>query len=736
MTDITFKTVFFKTAFFLEDSDLKKLQNCFEKLTNEEENFVKLLEVIYKKDFDLKYMEIYQSVFLNTLIDKDFQNGFYLDDEIPNKIKDQVKRNQLNSKIVKNFLQQVSSFIILQQKAYIGKLEFIEPASMIISQFKFNCDKKIKEYNILKLKDTPLHNFICELYNIIGYVDSDTLLNYINNIETTSYDFTKVCINQEGFDNFSNCFYSCDRYGVFGSYYQLNKENNYNDLNAFFRRFKSFNLLEVKYQNSIELINCLNVTVLNELIKSCIDDISKDDLAVLVLTGGKRFINLEEDVFLATVIETIKENLFPKSFKEIKGFVNTTILNDILLNKETDEVIKGKEIFENYFKQLYKENYSEFISVITKKDSKIILRNNYSISLENYFIDKYSVSDDVLTKRSIVEGNYLKHAYCMKLMYYSMFAIEQYSKNNNKDLTLLFNTNYLGLSYFLYNSFDLKTIYHNDFVIRENGFNNLSKLLLEYDITIDSEMKSEYYSTLLDRSLSNKDEIVTYKVLEYLGDKVFSFAIHELLMYKDFTKFKKDSFFKEWFGSRDERNVDTSDIYNQKGKLESAMFQAKFSNKLKLNEMYISSSDSVLNNDQSVTADSFEMLLGALTFDIGLEKTLNFIYNLGGVTITKPENTLQNRMDYPDLFLYRLCNARLIHNYKLIISCLTQDKVSTLDCIHDYEQFPIFSYSFSNSQYSHKNNDIILNYIINDYMIENKFSYNMYVPYLDLQGEE
>ncbi|MFI3211402.1 MAG: hypothetical protein R3Y64_10195 [Peptostreptococcaceae bacterium] len=723
--------VFFETAFLhIDEYVIREIEKVLPEIDKDEDRIIPLFKKILIEYYNEDSLQLYCDEFVTLLIQKEIHYGFYNDLDA-NEIDNLFKRKQFNSKKMKLFLKHAASFFC-KREIFQSKISYI------LNEFEGVIVKKIKGNNIDVLQNSILFDLYEELSESKYLFDSNLLNKFENEVNLNKeYNFdleidetaVKILkklmhVRRNGHGNFS-----------------MPQNTTYKDLNAFFRVSNAFKNLPEKYQNSIELINCVGINIMSSFALKCLEKIQNDKQLNVVLFTRKPFSYLESNLFVEFVVQPIINKFYPRSLDEVVKLVDVDIVSNILLDKISlsDDVIrKGKGYFENFINHIYGENVNEFKKVFY--DEKYLFENRRNVNGEVFDWQAY-YGEKFLTNRRGYSNNYFTgfkekdftYENYMNLIFYSVSMIRQYSDQIKGDFNNLLARNFSSLISFIYSNVKIETILHNNEEIREKGFNDLSKLLNGYNIEISSDMKKNYYCSLLERCIATEDEQLTYSSLEQLGDKVFSFAIDELKFYKNLITYSDNSIFK----NNELENVES---------MSSADFQYNFVKVLKLNDIYISYDKLLLEKEDSsyvdeygdkysIYSDSFEMLLGALVYDIGIRKTLDFIYDVAGIKLDKVEYSFANKIKYPEYFNMTYINNErsfnprgVINSYKIILYIIffgneTREKIRK---IHDMYMI--------DSALS-KNDNNIFNYIVDDYFKDNKFTFNDYRSYLNMEGE-
>lgn len=161
----------------------------------------------------------------------------------------------------------------------------------------------------------------------------------------------------------------------------------------------------------------------------------------------------------------------------------------------------------------------------------------------------------------------------------------------------------------------IETSAQRDTYARDRSFDKLKAILSDFGVTISESNKADYINALLDKTVASSLETERFPVLEQLGDAIYGFAVAEMIFYNPVYINSEES---------------TVSLERRFEEYTCAIGQLKVARNIGTSELYLSpfnifaTRDNELDyaqekkdEEQKYLADSLEMILGAVSLDLG-----------------------------------------------------------------------------------------------------------------------
>ena len=623
----------FSVAFFDEIDEfsqqfvLKQLECKRKNLSSFDDVYVSIMnEFMYNSD-KRKFIEQHKDEFL--LFVKEVAVKYFINEsvhyclydcEVVQKLEKLVQRKDMKSTLVKEFLYDcglITSFV----KKSIKKDTIFQ--TLISSELNTWSD------NIILKECGDLKKVILK---ITGGIDNQCFIEWINESPNSNIneDLEKIFINDfqynlkraNQYDTFATSF-STNLFGLSYADYIMGMEiyPNKEFWFLFDSRIKHsmFQLLHYIY-----LYN--GKTYVNKIIKYIFASFNtRHPFKTIIQNQLPIFIYDKE--YLDGLIRNAKMYTFDRFSKFLKLGSNNNyklLFYPIYTLPNINEILSdGKKLFDDFIKYEYQEKTSEVI--------KIIYNLEYIIQRETHH-KKETIKDCFLSKIIDMNRYNYKDSDIIASFFPSFFDDENIT---NRIFIISFITKqmfekeyYQGMVYIFEDL--LEMLEENLQIIPQVKINNanreekyliLKNILSKYNIV--PKNKENYVIAMLDRKSATYTEKEKFPVLEQIGDALYEIAVEEILFYS---------------------SVSVNETDNEKKKYCSANSQCEIVKKMGLNNAYISIynqmfefiklerteliQDDYDNSKEKYYADSFEMLLCAIYYDYGLDKTIQWIKTL------------------------------------------------------------------------------------------------------------
>ena len=304
---------------------------------------------------------------------------------------------------------------------------------------------------------------------------------------------------------------------------------------------------------------------------------------------------------------------FSTQFKKL-GYSMDLLYPLVPVENEKEKCKKGEEIFNSF---LYKYVYPDSKEQIQRMLKEELQTKNGKIPLSlfeaiDFCVIKMNIFGDYGNALKIICPNFYLEESLWKRVYLKAYEASLNLKESNLN-SHLFDSFY-DMFFIIESNFGIETSAQLDTYARECAFIELKAILSDFGVSISDSKKADYINALLDRTISRSLETERFPVLEQLGDSIYGFAVAEMLFYMPV-----------YVG-----NEESTDNLTQKfEKYVCASGQLKVAKDTGISKLYISPSyvfatrDNVNNCDeekeeqQKCIADSLEMILGAVSLDLG-----------------------------------------------------------------------------------------------------------------------
>ena len=568
------------------------------------------------------------------------------------------EKNQFNSKLLKLFLKKLIS-LTYHNEDKVGK----ELASIL----ERDINKKINEVlnNKVKKEFKPLKD-------VVDKITSGVSVNCYLDIKKTYVKLHEV-IPEELYE------YVLDKY-----HYDFNKV--YYSLYVTNTLFFIQKILERALLDNDEFWNKLNFSYsvccfLKLVIKhngikhaqKIIDYIFKN---LLDDEKYKYMIEKHYNLGLASleVQDALIERCFNYTFGRFDGVINFDLTNEEknnllypLRNYNALEYIKlGKEYFNEFTKDAYKEDYEKILDIF--KDAETIIQENdhpnkrklsLGIVLESSMFGYHSVgelNDGRNQEKEFYYDYYKFNETILDRFYYRVYLIKKYSGN-------LFNAALYEVLYdvlgILNDEYDFKCDYIHNTSIRDDKYNELKEKLKEFDLNISDDYKENYIVSLLDRKTATMKEIGMFSELEEIGDAIYELAVNNILFYQDDESIIKNEDVRKFIEAK--KQIEISEYFGFDKLYISSFASINLNNKFDNSDTVHFSEDGkkmdrILLGSHNYIADSLEMIIGSVYKEFGAQKALDFAtsliikshskYHMPVIKEYNEEDLIMNMADY------------------------------------------------------------------------------------------
>jgi len=581
--------------------------------------------------------EAIKIVLLDCFIKNEFLSLFFNIDEFK-KLKDCLERKQLNSKLIHKALYIINVIINWKYDEIalddFSKYIYLPFKSMYIDLENNYITKKHK-----KLKDVI--DGICGISNEC-YLD----------LEKGYYDHLSNDL-QEYFNNKfigKNTMYSQWEY-----HWMNSKKNSYDIIEK--ALCDDSNVWIHKYEYSKPIITLLSsverrngITQAKKIIDHIYNQLLKEEKTKLLLENELPLylsLGLEEDI-TNHVIRYIKSR-FSKIIKSEFSLEDAQSMLYPCYNTNKDRIKKGEKIFKEFIQKAYRDNASEVLQILTNPDATLRQHSNVDTTKPLKVIDFYNnllfgYNDENIIKKylTLKYPNFFNNENVMARIYNTCYIM-------NEKLPDIINE--CLYEYFYYclemveNRCKIISTYKYDEHLREESFNQLKKLLSNYNINISDANKKMYIIALLDKKYATIDEGEQFPILEQLGDAIYNFTLDNMLFYDlDMSKMKHVAF-EQYLNAKD---------------------QIKVARKIGLNKLYISSFHQSLNNkfenhdrieeglnheyeEENYIADSLEMVIAAIAKEKGIQVSIDFTQRILHETFEELNIYTKSDFDYLEM---------------------------------------------------------------------------------------
>ena len=328
---------------------------------------------------------------------------------------------------------------------------------------------------------------------------------------------------------------------------------------------------------------------------------------------------------------------FYDNIKELTGYmvypIEKTCANKCNLQEIRKAIDCGKILFDKFINAIYPNDidkisnyFADFHNCILE-DSTTNYRKELTIAK---MFDKDvlgyvpNINDVELVK--VLDESFINDENIWNRVYLKCYLVSC-AVDEDKINHYLYEVFY-GLFKIIDEVFNINTTMQKDMSLRNSKFDQLSKVMLGYDMNIsESSYKNLYINALLDRKMAMIDEVEIFPELEQLGDAIYGFALSELIFYNP-KGCEDDILRKKW--------------YNDKiSSIEKAEFQVQISKELGFDKTYIGTSVHLYKYDNdfdesnkydhcsmSYLADSLEMIIAVVSREFGLSKAVEFAKKL------------------------------------------------------------------------------------------------------------
>ncbi len=618
----------FGVAFFDEIDEfsqqliLKQLECKRESLSSFDDVYVGIMNEFMNNSEKRSFIEQHKDEFLLFVKEvavkyfvKESVHYYLYDCEIAKKLENLVQRKDMKSTLVKEFLYDCGLITTYVKKSPKKNTIFKTLISLELNTWIEKIILKkcgdLKEV-IKKITDGIDNQCFIEWINEFSYLNMNKELEKIF-IDDFQYDFKKS--NQ--YETFATSF-STNLYGLDYADYIMGMELYPNKEFWFLGEIKH-SMLQLLYY----IYQYNGKTYVKKIIKYIFDSFNKR-YPFKTIIQNQLPIFIYDQEYLDGLIRNAKMYTFDRFSKFLKlgSEKNYQILFYPIytLSNINNILINGKKLFDDFIQYEYQEKTNEVIQIIYNLES-IIQRETQQRkeTMKDYFLSKiidmnryYYKDSDIIASffpSFFDDENIINRIFIISYITHQIFKNEYY-----QGMVYIFE-DLLGM---LEESLQIipQVKIHNS--NREEKYLILKNILSKYNIILKN--KDNYMIAILDRKSATYSEKEKFPILEQIGDALYEIAVEDILFY---------SF------------VPINEIDNEKKKYCSANSQCEIVKKMGLNNAYISVynqmfefiklerteiiQDDYDNSKEKYYADSFEMLLCAIYYDYGLDKTIRWI---------------------------------------------------------------------------------------------------------------
>ncbi len=523
--------------------------------------------------------------------------------------------------------------------------------SMLYYKFDYGCDKEIISLlkvpflsELKKVRETNLEKEYGPLKNVLKQVTAGVHMNCFNEVEGKrmrvdirldqdlvmyiflkyAYDFT---INYEPKSLF---IFDIEDEIIEARYRKMNSFMQYFlfDNADFWEKHKNFNIL--KFINQVKKYN--DVKHAKNIITFIFENAMKSSLGKKIIKHSYPFAFFKDTKYRNNMEWRSFHFTFERFSKKYDlGLIENSIccypLNEV---DEVEEKLKiGKQVTNQMFQMIYLEDYMkvmEFIENALETNDPLFIRKKFTMKdvldfvtfgfYKDFEMDKRYIKDlcpEFFSKQNVLNRLYLKGYYFKVLT----GSVKQATR-------ALFEVYYDELFTFINTHFHLSTSFQKDDSIRNNTFDDIKRLLSQYNFKLNEKFKDFYVISQLDRKSATYCEAQKFPVLEQLGDAIYGLAVAELLFYNPSNEGGLTQLFQEYTSAKIQvdisKKIGLSNLYisplltPQKYTYEELIFT---------NDQYLSQKANEEAQDKYL-ADSLEMLIGAICKEFGYLRALDF----------------------------------------------------------------------------------------------------------------
>lgn len=593
------------------------------------------------------YQELMKEVLLDFLAEEDVFR-FFVDNEEDNiKIKNLIKRKQYNAKLINQILSKVTYFIYKVADGSIQKTNLVPFLYRDITKKinEFNDEYVLRELNPLKvIVDKVTSGVKAECYLDFSKGDKDR--NKCSNAkELEEYIFQKHgyrYLYKFGWNNHFSLLFGYQTDDIVLSLAVINDKDFWEFNTSNNKTFLSFVFLVAKYNDLSHAKKLIDYA----FEQVCTDPICKylydHKLGLYIsLNPHERIINycthrLEHRLASVTKREIEKSDYRGFLFPLYEGYES--------------QVLKGNEIFTNFIKKAYPENFKDVFKIFQNPDTIIQdeVNENHNhkrmISLKNMLEAEYLGYDEKDEIHKFMYGYYENFGSTDSIlgrMYYRCYIIDKLTGSiSNECLYELF----FNIFEMIETKFGIQCSYTINHELRNQNYELLKNILKKYGFDLNDSYKKEYITALLDRKYASFEEVDLFPQLEQFGDAIYELAVDNIFFY----------------------NPNTVLNHESRESLVKAEAQNKVSKKIGLNNLYISNLHNSLNSKYldyemntmglenqlhgNYIADLLEMIIGVLAREFGVQRALDFTTKIILETNPDLETPKILKFDIVDLF--------------------------------------------------------------------------------------
>ena len=556
-------------------------------------------------------------------------HSYLFDEEEKEKIEFLLEKNQLNSKLINSLLSKVILLIHYSEDKSIA---------LLVNILERGINKRFNDQLMLMVKKhyKPLKDVVDKItsgVNVKCYLELSKTCSYPDAIipkELNEYV-------KEKYNYIFNKYYS--------SYFSKSYLNTYKIVeNSLLDNEIFWDTLEV----GNALIKFLSLVIKYNGIKHA--EKIMDYIMSNLLKNEKYKYMIENNYILSLISKDIEDALIERcidfTFGRFDGVINFNLTNEEkdnllypLRNHNALEYINlGKEYFNEFTKDAYKEDYEKILDVF--KDAETIIQENdhprkrklsLGIVLESSMFGYHSVgelNDGYNQEKEFYYDYYKFNETILDRFYYRVYLIKKYSGN-------LFNAALYEVLYdvlgILNDKYDFKCDYIYNTSIRDKKYDELKEKLKEFDLNISDDYKENYIVSLLDRKTATMKEIGMFSELEEIGDAIYELAVNNILFYQDDESIIKNEDVKNFIEAQ--KQIEISEYFGFDKLYISSFASINLNNKFDDSDTVHFSEDGIemdrnLLGSHNYIADSLEMIIGSVYKEFGAQKALDFAVSL------------------------------------------------------------------------------------------------------------
>lgn len=619
---------FFGNPFFVgvvkskpdKDFLIQQLKNCKKELDDDWNyrvfsdlcRFFKALILDQTNSPTNPYLSIFILVLVNAFSECDLLQYFCDNEEDVSKIVDIIKREQVNSKILKSVSARISYFL--------SAIDY-DSKSLYLALY-MSVKSKISDYtkkHILKTMG-PLKKVIEQVAS--GVIDQcylDFERQYRSDISNELDEYIKTTYGYS-LNNY-NYDYLIRKTDIdILSLAVVNDEDFWHINDDFAKKsIIQFAGIAAKYNSFSHATKIVDYAFK----KVC------EDKKCLFLFNNKLPLYLSDnlEMKMADSCAEIIERRFGKLFNfKLTDYEKQGLVYPIFSGYEAF-VKEGKEIFERFITKAYCNDSSKIFEVFSDlnnliQDESVNKNSNRrKIKLREYLefeLIGWDNERDIKEKYlSSYYDNYELDESVLGRFFYRLYLLSKFSKAASEECLFEYLFDMLSM---IDEKYGTKCIYGFDQSLRDNSYEGLKNLLHRYNIIINDDYRENYVIALLDRKCASIMEASKFAELEQLGDAIYELAIYNIIFYHPNSDIKLDH-----------SNVDkyvkaTSQVDVAKtigiDKLYISKLHSKLNTKFIFDEGY--EINSIGNGDEKYIADSLEMVIGAVAKEFTVQKALDF----------------------------------------------------------------------------------------------------------------